>query len=39
MNHGTVRKVLRGLKYHAYKLSIHEVLLPGDEGRRIEFCG
>lgn len=39
MNYKTVRKVLHRFKYHAFKLIVHQTLLPSGEGRRIKFCG
>lgn len=39
INYETIRRVLHEFKYHAYKASVHQVLHPGDTGRRLVFCG
>lgn len=35
----SIFKVLKKNKYHAYKYATVQALLPGDENRRLQFCG
>lgn len=38
VSHVSVWRVLRGMKFHPYKMSLHQKLFDGDQARRVAFC-